>query len=78
LRWRLRFDAGLAPDITIVVRMDAANQAPYDFYLFPKIDRLSSEVRLREDNGLCLDAYRFDDLDALFALGEQSRIREAA
>jgi hypothetical protein len=25
----------LAPDITIVVRMDSANRAPFDFYLFP-------------------------------------------
>ncbi len=32
LRWNLRFDTSLAPDITIVVRMDNANREPLDYY----------------------------------------------
>ncbi len=51
------------PDITIVVRMDADNRLPLDFYLFPRLDVASDRVRLAEDNGLSLDAYRFDTLD---------------
>jgi hypothetical protein len=27
LRWAIRFDQGLLPDITVAVRMDAANEA---------------------------------------------------
>ncbi len=46
LRWQLRFDTSLAPDITIVVRMDSANRAPLDYYLFPRIDMLSEKLRL--------------------------------
>lgn len=55
LRWRLRFDTGLRPDITVVVRMDATNRRPFDYYLFPQIDRLSAAVQLSEDNTLTGD-----------------------
>jgi hypothetical protein len=66
------------PDITIAVRMDRANERPLDFYLFPRIDRASADVRLAEENGLSLDAYRFDTLDPLYHLAERIRIPEAA
>ena len=78
LRWRLRFDTGLNPDITVAVRMDAGNREPLDFYLFPRIDRASEQVRLAEENGLSLDAYRFDTLDLLCDLAAPVRVREAA
>jgi DNA invertase Pin-like site-specific DNA recombinase len=78
LRWRLRFDTGLNPDITVAVRMDAGNGEPLDFYLFPRIDRASEQVRLAEENGLSLDAYRFDTLDLLCDLAAPVRVREAA
>ena len=70
LRWNLHFDTSLAPDITIVARMDRANRAPFDFYLFPRIDMLSEKLRLGEDNALGLDAYRFDGLDLTVREGE--------
>jgi hypothetical protein len=78
LRWRLRFDAGLRPDITIAVRMDIRNRRPLDFYVFPKIDTANERIRLAEENGLSLDAYRFDTLDILNELAMPIRIREAA
>jgi hypothetical protein len=78
LRWRLRFDTSLAPDITIVVRMDRANRAPLDYYLFPRIDMLSEKLRLMEDNALRLDAYRFDDLDLLYDIATPIPLSEAA
>jgi DNA invertase Pin-like site-specific DNA recombinase len=78
LRWRLRFDTGLAPDITVAVRMDAGNARPLDYYLFPCIDRAGDRLRLAEDNGLSLDAYRFETLDLLHDLAAPVRIREAA
>jgi DNA invertase Pin-like site-specific DNA recombinase len=65
-RWRLRFDTGLRPDVTIAVRMDAANQAPVDYYILPRIDIASATLRLAEENGLALDGYRFDSLDPLY------------
>ena len=78
LRWKLRFDTSLAPDITIVVRMDSANRAPFDYYLFPRIDLLSEKLRLTEDNALGLDAYRFDDLDLLYAIATPIPLPEVA
>jgi DNA invertase Pin-like site-specific DNA recombinase len=77
LRWRLRFDTSLNPDITIAVRMDARNRRPLDFYLFPRIDVASAQIRLAEENGLSLDAYRFETLDILNELAAPVRIREA-
>ena len=78
LRWKLRFETSLMPDITIVVRMDADNRAPLDFYLFPRLDVASDRVRLAEENGLSLDAYRFDTLDYLFDIAAPVSIVEAA
>ncbi|EQB00604.1 hypothetical protein L286_17625 [Sphingobium sp. HDIP04] len=77
LRWQLRFDTSLAPDITIVVRMDSANRAPLDYYLFPRIDMFSEKLRLAEDNALGLDAYRFDDLDLLYEIAKPVPLAEA-
>ncbi len=78
LRWRLRFDTGLKPDITLAIRMDFNNNRAFDFYLFPEIDVASARVHLAEENGLSLDAYRFENLDVLYKLAARSRIREAA
>jgi DNA invertase Pin-like site-specific DNA recombinase len=78
LRWKIRFDTSLMPDITVVVRMDTANRAPLDFYLFPRIDKLSDKLRLTEDNAFGLDAYRFDDLDLLYDIARPIPVSEAA
>lgn len=77
LRWQLRFDTSLAPDITIVVRMDSANRAPLDYFLFPRIDMFSEKLRLAEDNALGLDAYRFDGLDLLYDIAKPVPLAEA-
>ena len=45
---------------------------------FPRIDRASADVRLAEENGLSLDAYRFETLDPLYELAKRIRIPEAA
>ena len=78
LRWKLRFDTSLGPDITIVVRMDAANRAPFDYYLLPRIDVVSEKVRMSEDNALHLDAYRFTDLELLYQIATPVPLPEAA
>jgi hypothetical protein len=78
LRWRLRFDTGLDPDITIAMRMDAQNHRPLDFYIFPRIDVASAQIRLAEENELSLDAYCFETLDTLYELAVPVRIQEAA
>ena len=78
LRWRIRLDTGLAPDITIAIRMGALNETPRDHYLLPSIDMVMGQLRLAEQNGLSLDAYRFDSLDFFFGMAGRARIWEVA
>lgn len=78
LRWKPRFETELLPDITIVVRMDQMNRAPLDYYLFPRIDVMASRMRLAEENGLGLDAYRFERLDYLYHIAAPVPLPEAA
>jgi DNA invertase Pin-like site-specific DNA recombinase len=78
LRWKIRFEIGLQPDITIAVRMDGPNQSILDYYLLPRIDMTAPKLRLAEDNGIHLDAYRFDTLDHLFDLCMRQTLRVAA
>ncbi|HEY3949199.1 recombinase family protein [Phenylobacterium sp.] len=77
-RWKVRLDNGLRPDITIAVRMDGNNIAVRDYYLLPWLDvGTSPNLRLAPENGILLDAYRFETLDAFFDLTRRTRLRAA-
>jgi len=78
LRWQIRFDVGLWPDITVAVRMDGPNQNALDYYLLPRIDMTTPRLRLAEDNGISLDAYRFPTLDTFFGLATRVSLQEVA
>lgn len=78
LRWKVRLDAGLAPDITVALRMDEANEGVHDYYLLPRIGLDDPKLRLAEENGALLDAYRFDTLDFLVAMAARADVRSAA
>jgi DNA invertase Pin-like site-specific DNA recombinase len=75
-RWHIRFDMGLRPDITVAIRMNQMNAGILDYYLLPRFDMEASKLRLAEDNGAGLDAYRFEELDALFELAARSQLTE--
>jgi DNA invertase Pin-like site-specific DNA recombinase len=77
-RWHVRFDMGLRPDITVAIRMNQMNTGVLDYYLLPRFDMESSKLRLAEHNGVCLDAYRFDELGALFELAARSQLLEVS
>ncbi len=77
-RWKVRFDSGLEPDITIIVRMDAENKEPLDYYVIPALDIENPKLRLADNNGFALDCYRFDDLEDFFSLTRRVKIQEAA
>ena len=68
LRWKLRLDTALKPDLTVGIRMDPANVGIHDYYLLPRLDMHDAVLRLAEHNGLSLDAYRFDTLDAFYGM----------
>ena len=78
LRWHIRLDTGLLPDITVAIRMDANNNRFLDYYLLPTLDMTIGRLRLAEANGAALDCYRFDSLDSLFELTERVRLKEVA
>jgi DNA invertase Pin-like site-specific DNA recombinase len=78
LRWLIRVDERVAPDITILVRMDAANEKPADYYLLPIIDIDVPRLLLCEANGAHLDTYQFDNLDYFAALAVRRNIEVAA
>jgi hypothetical protein len=78
LRWKIRLDTGLRPDFTIAVRMDAENKKPMDYYVLPAIDVENPKLRLAEENGFALDAYRFDSLEPFYKLAERVTLPVAA
>ncbi|RJE82578.1 recombinase family protein [Paracoccus onubensis] len=78
LRWKLRLDTALKPDLTVAVRMDADNHEPHDFYLLPRLDMRTALLRLSEHNGLSLDAYRFASLDSFYAMAARRPFPRAA
>ncbi len=78
LRWKVRFDTSLQPDITVAVRLNRANETALDYYLLPRLDFALPRVSLLEHNPAELDSYRFDSLDYLYAMAERTRVRWAA
>ena len=77
-RWKIRFDTGLHPDVTIAVRMAPGNRDIMDYYLLPRIDCAGGQLWLKEENGIFWDAYRVDSLDPFFRLVARANIRSAA
>lgn len=78
LRWKIRFDAGLRPDVTIALRMAADNRQVLDYYLLPRLDFPVRRLRLAEENEFGIDAYRVDTLLPFLELTARSSIRRAA
>jgi len=77
-RWLVRLDEGLKPDITIAVRMDATNEGIRDYYLLPGIDMTWENLRVAEENGIYLDAYRFETLDYFLGMAKRMKLEEVA
>ena len=78
LRWRVRFDTSLEPDITVAVRMDSSNAKVRDYYLIPRIDTGAWPERISEENYGLIDSYRFDTLDILNELAARYSLKDAA
>lgn len=78
LRWKLRLDTALKPNLTVAIRMEDGNKNPKDYYLLPRLDMRDAVLRLAEYNGLSLDAYRFDTLTPFYQMAARSHFKEAA
>lgn len=69
LRWKVRLDTSLRPDVTVVVRLNPDNKTVKDYYLLPWLDiGHKPKLGMAEDNGINLDSFRTDDLSPLFHL----------
>lgn len=68
-RWKIRFDTGLHPDITVAVRMDVGNSNVHDYYILPALEFGYNELKLKDDNVDMLDSFRTDNLNYLFRMG---------
>lgn len=77
-RWTIRLDHGLAPDLTVAIRMNAENASALDYYLLPSLDVRADRLRIAEDNGMVLDTYRLDSLEYLYGMAVQVQIEVAA
>jgi hypothetical protein len=58
--------------------MNQMNSGILDYYLLPRFDMEGPKLRLAEDNGAALDAYRFDGLEPLFELAARSQLMEVS
>ena len=75
MRWNLRLDTALRPDITIARRLAPNDEQPMDYYLLPPMDIKTSRLRIAQRNGTFLDAYRFDTLHRFFQISARTRLR---
>lgn len=78
LRWTVHLDESLGVDLTIAVRMDIPNAAALDYYVLPAIDIRGARLRVKEDNGIFLDGYRYDSLAYVFGMAQTVRAEVAA
>ena len=67
-RWKIRFDTGLRPDITVAVRMDSVNEEIHDYYILPALEFGHSDLKLQDENTDLLDSFRADSLEFLLSL----------
>ena len=75
-RWRIRFDpARFDPDITVAIRLDAANTQELDYYLLPRLDLPDQEIRVSNKNSADFECFRFDDLNFFYGMSERERLQ---
>ncbi|SEH93999.1 recombinase family protein [Pseudomonas asplenii] len=77
-RWKIRFDLGLLPDISVAVRMEPGEEVARDYYIFPTLDIKQSRLRLSTNNASDLEIYRYDSLEALAQLTRRTVVGRAA
>ena len=74
-RWRIRFDlAKFSPDITIVIRLNDANQAELDYFLLPKLDLPVKSLDILSHKESSLDCFRFDSLSFFYGMAARKAV----
>jgi DNA invertase Pin-like site-specific DNA recombinase len=76
-RWVVRLERSLAPDISVVMRMNESNTEVVDYYILPHLEKIESLLNLKENNTFLLELFRFDDLHILTDLLSSYHMRAA-
>jgi len=58
--------------------MNTSNDAVLDYYLLPSLDFRPDALRIKDENGVFLDAYQFDDLGFFVGMAESVCVESAA
>jgi hypothetical protein len=58
--------------------MDSSNNVPIDYYILPSLDVQNTRLRIKEDNGIFLDGYRYDSLEYFYGMAQTIHAGEAA
>lgn len=78
LRWHIRLDRSMRPDITVAVRMNPDNEIARDYFILPTHEIEGIKISTAEFNGIMLDAFLFESLEPLLCLAERHPITEVA
>ena len=76
-RWRVGFDTGLAPDMTLAIRLDEENVVERDYYLLPRLNFGQTPLHLCDQNAGELECFRFETLEFFYGLARRTDIRSA-
>ena len=74
--WLIRRRVQIKPDFTMAVRMARNNEDIQDYYLLPGMENIGGRISFSEQNGIYLDAYRFESLDYLVGLAARVKLSE--
>jgi CRP-like cAMP-binding protein len=69
LRWKIRFDTGLSPDVIVALRMDRENETVQDYYILPDRDEATAVQALTDCSVVTID---YADIDQL--LGQHPKL----
>lgn len=73
--WTVRTLRWTQADITLIIRLDADAEGPLDYFVVPKAAAVGDLVNLNRRRVAELDAYRCDNLAALYAEASQTGAR---
>lgn len=78
--WHNRFDqarlfATCYPDITVAIRLNAANTQELDNYLLPLSDLLEQEIHASNKNSADFECFRVDDLNFFYGISTRERLQ---
>lgn len=74
-QWRIRLDTECHdPDLTVAVRLDANNEIELDYYLLPRLDLPTHEIRVSTRNSEHFECFRFDNLAFFYGMSEREQL----